>query len=353
MKIGLLSSDFKEINKYENIEILKYIKKYFQEFTIFDVDKIEIYIVGNEVKVFYFDDKKKIDLNSYDVILIRKTRGFSEQIVDIIQAINNIKNAPLILDEPKSFSKPTSKINSLIKRHKNFNQPKTQIILNPKKEIYETILKFPVVVKPTHGRGGLAVTICNSIQEIEKSRMSYINDKNSKKEFLGYGILIQEYIDFDEEYRVNIINGKAVGSVVKKSDIKIKNANRGAKFIVKNNKKVIKLAEEIAQLHQLFFAGVDIVRKGEEYYVIECNRNPSFQEFDNAIQGNIANILIKTIYNRALEYKNKEEKSMQLDFYKETITIQNKKSSKKRKGKWIGSRIRNTKYLPQIKSKTS
>jgi len=319
MKIGLLSSDFKEINKYENIEILKYIKKYFQEFTIFDLSKIEIYIVNNEVKVFYFYENTKIDLNSYDVLLIRKTRGFSEQIVDIIQAINNIKNSPLILDEPRSFSKPTSKVNSLIKRHKNFHQPQTQIILNPQKEIKETMLDFPVVVKPTHGRGGLGVIICNNIKEIEKTRVSYINDKSNKKEFLGYGILIQECINFDEEYRVNIINGKAVGSVVKKSDMKIKNANRGAKFIVKNNQKVIKLAEEIAQLHQLFFAGVDIVRKGEKYYVIECNRNPSFQEFDNATHGNIANILIEKIYDRTLEYKNKKKQSMQIDLPKETI----------------------------------
>jgi len=312
MKIGLLSSDFKEVNKYENIEILKYIKKYFKEFTIFDLSKIEIYIVDNEVKVFYCD-KKKIDLNSYDVILIRKTRGFSEQIVDIIQAINNIKNAPLILDEPKSFSKPTSKINSLIKRHKNFNQPKTQIILNPQKEIYETMLEFPVVVKPTHGRGGLGVTVCNNIKEIEKTRVSYIHNESNKKEFLGYGILIQECIDFDEEYRVNIINGKSVGSIIKKSDIKIKNANRGAKFIVKNNQEVITLAEDIAQLHQLFFAGVDIVRKGNEYYVIECNRNPSFQEFDNATKGNIANILVKKIYDRTLDYKNIINQNIMID----------------------------------------
>lgn len=334
MKIGLLSSDFKETNKYENIEILKYIKEYFKDYTIFNLSQIEIYMLDKAVEVFYIEKNKKINFNTYDVIFIRKTRGFSEQLVDIIQSISNIKNPPLILDEANSFSRPTSKINSLLKRHTHFKQPQTQIILNPQKKIMDTLLEFPVVVKPTHGRGGLGVQICNNIQDIEKARLRYISDDVQQQEFLGYGILIQKCIEFEEEYRINIINGKSVGSVVKKNDLKIKNANLGAKFILKHNKKVIKIAEKVAELHQLFFAGVDIVRKGNSYYVIECNRNPSFKAFDKATNGYLAETLIQEIHKKTLEY---QSNSFSVNRNNNSLPSNNKtcfkkKSNKRRKG---------------------
>jgi glutathione synthase/RimK-type ligase-like ATP-grasp enzyme len=294
MKIGLITSDYNELEKYEISEIIKYMKLYFDEYTIFDLSTFQI-TISDTIEVFCNIDDKKVNLNSYDVILIRKTRGKVEQILDIITALSSTKNAPLILDLPESFNKPTSKINPLINRSKFFIQPKTEIILNIQNEIKNTSLKFPIICKPTHGTGGTDIKICNNIAEINIYRKQYLNTNNKS----GYGLILQEYINFDEEYRVITINGKSIGSVIKQTNKKIKNANKGATFILKNNLKVNQLAEEVSKFQKLFFAGVDIIKKDNIYYILECNRNPGFNAFDIATNQNTAKLLIEEIYHIA------------------------------------------------------
>ena len=120
---------------------------------------------------------------------------------------------------------------------------------------------------------------------------------------MGYGVILQEFIKFDEEYRVNVLDGKSIGCVIKINDKEIKNADQGAIFAEKYNKQVIDLAEKVAKLHKLMFAGVDIGIKNNTLYLLECNRNPAFEAFDQALNQDSAKLLIEKIYNKITSIK--------------------------------------------------
>ena len=124
-------------------------------------------------------------------------------------------------------------------------------------------------------------------------------------EALGHGIIVQKFIDAEEEYRVIVINGKSIGCAKKISKEKIRNAFRGARFKIVEDKKAEELAEKSAKVQNIFFAGVDIIKDREyNYYVIECNRSPLFFEFDQAIKNgteNVANIFVKEVIKEILK----------------------------------------------------
>jgi len=121
--------------------------------------------------------------------------------------------------------------------------------------------------------------------------------------------LIQEKINIKNEYRVLVLNGKSLGCVKKISNKVAKNADQGAYFEKAENKKIEELAQKVAKIQKLFFAGVDIIENEDgKLYVLECNRNPQFRAFEEAYlrAGNsmdIAKILIEEVYQLAMKYK--------------------------------------------------
>lgn len=121
--------------------------------------------------------------------------------------------------------------------------------------------------------------------------------------------MIQEKINIKNEYRVLVLNGKSLGCVKKISNKVAKNADQGAYFEKAENKKIEELAQKVAKIQKLFFAGVDIIENEDgKLYVLECNRNPQFRAFEEAYlrAGNsmdIAKILIEEVYQLAMKYK--------------------------------------------------
>jgi len=186
----------------------------------------------------------------------------------------------------------------MIERCNDFDQPETVVIIDPDNQSIPVNFPFPAVVKPTHGFQGKHVKKCETVEEAKKhiAEVARISKTHSEHSSIGYGLLVQEYIDFNEEYRVNVIAGKSIGTIVKISDHWVKNGHMGATFETKRyDQKVIDIAERCTNMHGLFFAGVDIGRKDGDLYLIECNRSPQFKLFDEAIESNTARLLLESI----------------------------------------------------------
>ena len=327
MEFGILNSDFIDYHDaddlpYESKKLIRAANMVLGNCLLINPSKVESVVKDGEAKLLYQGENNKGDieiLNKLDVILVRRTRGFSEEMYDIIDTVDSFTKKPLISDIPESFNRPTSKITSILERLKLFKQANTQIIFNLQNTIKHVEIDFPVIVKPTHGFKGRKIKICNNLSEVNEFIKEISNEKKSRKDIdsLGYGVFVQEFIEFDEEYRVNVIGGKAVGCVVKVSEKAIKNADQGATFMNQYNETVINIAEQVAQVHKLTFAGADIARKGEDYYLIECNRNPAFEEFDSALNHDTARDLIIYLYNKAkkeaeIAKKRKERKERKM-----------------------------------------
>jgi glutathione synthase/RimK-type ligase-like ATP-grasp enzyme len=332
-KIGILNTDFIDYHEsddltYENKQIIKYAKSFFEDCVLIDPTKIQIKLFRENPRILYFSSSlNKGDseiIGKLKAIIVRRTRHFAEQTYDIIAAIHYIYPEIAIYDPPNSFIKPLSKIPSIINRAPYFFQPNTIILPNLDNFPNLANITYPVFVKPTHGFKGRETRICHNERELMsyiKRIRSLVYEDMKEKQTLGYGILIQEYIKFDEEFRVNVIGGQSIGCVAKISDKEAKNADQGAAFVEAHNAKVIEIAEKCATIQNLSFAGVDIAKKNDQYYVLECNRNPAFENFDKALNINTARLIMSFI-NEDLFKKIQQESG----------DGNNKKKSKKKSG---------------------
>ena len=312
MKIGILHSELRDKKIFDlPIDTRKIIYASYNKFGenntyLLNPLNFRINFVDGKCEVEYLFNGKDI-FNKLDVILIRKTRGFEKEIYDLIRVFKYMDKKPLILDPIESFNDPLSKVSSyLIRLNYNIKQPNTAILWK-NANIINIDFNSPYIIKPINGYKGHCVKEIHSIDEIKP----YIEKslKESDENEIGNGFLVQEKINIKNEYRVLVLNGKSLGCVKKISNKIARNADLGADFEKVENKKVEKLAQKVAQIQKLFFAGVDIIEnKDGEFYVLECNRNPQFRAFEEAYLRagnsiNIAKILIDEIYQLTINYK--------------------------------------------------
>jgi len=313
MKIGILSSDIAKNKKIFDlpVELQKIIYASYNKFGesntfLLNPLNFQINFINGKIKAEYFFNNKDI-FSKLDIILIRRTRGFAKEIYDLIRVFKYMDKKPLILDPIESFNDPLSKVSSyLIRLNYNIRQPNTAILWK-NADIINIDFNPPYIIKPINGYKGHCVKEIYSIDEIKP----YIEkcSKESDENEIGNGFLIQEKINIKNEYRILVLNGKSLGCVRKINNKVARNADQGAYFEKAENEKIEKLAQKVAQIQKLFFAGVDIVEnKDGEFYVLECNRNPQFRAFEEAYLRarhciDIAKILINEVYQLAMKYK--------------------------------------------------
>jgi len=132
-----------------------------------------------------------------------------------------------------------------------------------------------MVIKSSYGSCGIGIrrVSVDMVSEIEHGKL--VSQKT----------LIQEYIPYDNDYRVIVLNGKSIGiieRVPRKGDFRA-NISLGAKaFSVdeKDAKEVVELAEYTAKKLECDYAGIDILRHGSKLYVVEANFSPHYEGFE-------------------------------------------------------------------------
>ncbi len=298
-QLGIISSDFigrPTIKEYdwESKELLKSIEKKGIPTLFIDPTKLFIELLDDEIVLFYNHITEDgydtlINISDLKAILVRRTRDFSDQIYDAIDLLRDWAPNTKVYDSPSAFKRPLSKITSFQQRFGKFKQPRSIII--PDNKIPKALpLNFPIIAKPSHGWRGYGVKKCSNYNELKSYFENY--DRN-----LGYGIILQERIDTSEEYRVFVINGKAVDLVHKSNPTSDTNNSAGGAHFTKRKTKrdgeLKEIAEQCAQTHNLTFAGVDLTINNGNIYVIECNRNPEFRAFSSATRINVADRIIE------------------------------------------------------------
>ncbi len=288
MKIGIISSHFENLSRtsvhpYETDQLCASLKRNRIEFELIDVKKITYGIVDNVAYCrFKGIDENEHSVEELDILLVRRTRDYEEIILDFVEYALKADPNLLILDPLDSFHRPTSKVTSIIGRAGVFSQPDTQVISYLSDIIDE--IQYPLILKPSHGYKGEDVTGCSSADELK----AYLSEHLENDTSLGYGVLAQQRLDTEHEYRVVVVGGKSVGCVKKvpAHDNQIAlNATEGATFENYeglNRKNIEALAENVSTHSGLSFSGVDIVEASGSLYILECNRNPQFAAFDNA-----------------------------------------------------------------------
>ena len=164
-------------------------------------------------------------------------------------------------------------------RENSIGVPNTYLSLDDAKNaIKDSILKYPVIIKPRCGMGSLSIYIANDDNELN---VLYNKIKDEIKEsYLKYEatndfdncVIIQEKID-GQEYGLDIINdlnGNYINTIVKKK-IAMRSGETDCAEII-DNIEFINLGEKIGHLSKhIANLDVDIIYDGVKYYVLDMN----------------------------------------------------------------------------------
>jgi ribosomal protein S6--L-glutamate ligase len=135
--------------------------------------------------------------------------------------------------------------------------------------------KWPVILKRIYGTRGQWVERADSLDEgVAKVKAFWAKDAD-KLPIIG-----QEFIK-SFSYRVTIINGKIIQTAIKKSNrwkctgVYIKKVEK-----FKVDAKLRKILKKVIKTMKIGICGVDLLKKGKEWVVLEVNAEPGLDFID-------------------------------------------------------------------------
>ncbi|MDY6768644.1 MAG: hypothetical protein SVW02_00880 [Candidatus Nanohaloarchaea archaeon] len=287
MRIGVASSD----RQNEEDWIVEALEERGHDTVFIEPSQVSYLLKDAELTVRYNGEM----LNDLDLLFMRRTRFDVEASRDLVAAMDTL--GVRTVEKKDVFFNPLSKFYSLLdfvgEDVDNVSIPATAV-LRGDEEVgpIAGAIGYPLIIKPVGGREGEGVTRLDAREELEAE----LTDAS-------FPLLLQEYLDIDEEYRVLVVGGEALGTAVKEvgdDEEGARNYAQGAEFRAVDRPAVEEAAVRIAQLTGIDVAGVDIVKDAAgEYYELECNRCPQFEGFSEAhpdvdVAGRIADYLVET-----------------------------------------------------------
>ena len=158
--------------------------------------------------------------------------------------------------------------------------------------------RYPGIVKWKYGFGGKEVFLVRNAADLRRA-----TDLIPQEE-----LLLQEFIDADYEYKVITVGYKALPVVLRfgidnktwRPDFsKAEAINIGHTGAAEGRalQRMVELAEQSAFILKRELAKVDILRKGDKFYVLEANRWPGLKSFEQLTGYNAAREFLRYLRN--------------------------------------------------------
>jgi len=151
--------------------------------------------------------------------------------------------------------------------------------------LLKTCNKDKYILKPNQGTFGEDIEVAHQIT------CEYILEK-----YWSENILVQEKLPNKVDFRVLVLNGKALGIMQRKAPEEqlVTNYSSGGVVSAIKNRKLEDIAIKAAGALKCEYAGVDIMfSKKDEPLILEVNRNAQFEGFEKVVDVNVAESLIK------------------------------------------------------------
>jgi RimK family alpha-L-glutamate ligase len=144
----------------------------------------------------------------------------------------------------------------------------------------EDNIRFPLVVKTAQGSLGSGVFKASTTKELS----AFLKESDVTGKFF----LFQKYLKINCDYRVLVIDKKAIGVIERKCSKKnewrtnVSLGGNASKLIGGKSLKIKKLAENTAKKMSFDYVGVDILEHKGKLYIIEVNSLAQFRGFETA-----------------------------------------------------------------------
>jgi glutathione synthase/RimK-type ligase-like ATP-grasp enzyme len=238
------------------------------------------------------EENLKNKIKECDIFFNNSAEDFSLEIAKTIEILGK-----KVIDDPKLFYFNEDKWLFFVEcQNAKIPVPKTILlsenIPTAKKELKEMNC-WPIILKRIEGTCGEYVDKAENLKEAEKIITKFW-DKGKEK----LPIIAQEMI-LSPSYRVTLIGGKVVQTAIKK--------NHGWKSTgvyektfdkFKIDKKLNGILKKVYKICHINICGIDLLKKDNEWVVLEINAQPAFDFFEDErekIIGEVLNFLKKQI----------------------------------------------------------
>lgn len=186
--------------------------------------------------------------------------------------------ASRIVNTPRSIATCASKVlTSVLIERAGIPSPKTLFTRDE-----DTAARFiaslgKVVIKPVYGFDGHGIFLIDSPDQLGSPPW-----------------YLQEYIPNDRDYRIFVIDGDAVGAIMRVSDTLAHNIHQGGSGIPCGiDDAMQEVAGAAARVVGVDYGGVDLLRTGDGYCVLEVNGTPNWHCMAVPIPALLASYLIE------------------------------------------------------------
>lgn len=162
---------------------------------------------------------------------------------------------------------------------------------------------FPCIIKKNVSTVGKFVEIVNSSEEANQFiKDTFEKAQNNILPLNRIRFLLQEFVEESKgvDYRVLCLGGKIIGAMKREASEGFKsNVSLGGKATqVPVDKKMKEYSMKIMKEGNLFYAGIDFMKKGDDYLAIEVNTSAQFKGFEAATGINVAEKIIKELIKK-------------------------------------------------------
>ncbi|HPD81470.1 MAG TPA: ATP-grasp domain-containing protein [Candidatus Pacearchaeota archaeon] len=281
--IGILYGEQKELGREEKIFVRLAKRK-----------KIDLVLINTSKET---DDKKIEDkIKKCDIVYNNIGEGAGIEIAKTVEALGKT-----IIEPPETYYFIEDKWMFFLKCKENGVPTPETILLSDNIILAKSELKkfkrWPVILKRIHGTWGEFVEKANNLEEAEK-----IIKKFWKKSLERHPIIAQEFIR-SPSYRITVIDNKIVQTAIKENiGWKATGLHKGKfkrfkKFEV--NSKLERIIKKVVKFSGIGICGIDLLKKGDSWFVLEINAAPGFDFFLNERKK-----LLECVLDYLIKYKN-------------------------------------------------
>jgi ribosomal protein S6--L-glutamate ligase len=293
-KFGLIS-----LGSVSSNMILEEAKKIFDEADLIDIRKIEIRMDSGKTSVLYDGNI----LTDYDCLLMRGSYKYSTLLYGLSEIYKDKCFVPI--DSNAHLLAHNKFMTHLyLSKSKNLKMPNTYFAakITETKSFLKT-LNYPIILKFPSGTHGKGVIFAESA--------SSANSMVDALDVFKQPVLVQDYINIKSDIRIIVAGNKIIGSmkrIANNGDIRA-NAHQGGNaepFIP--NLQIKEMCIEAAKLINAQICAVDIIESDYGPLILEVNTSPGLQKISEVTKKNIAEEMVKFMYDETTKIKGSKEK---------------------------------------------
>ena len=208
--------------------------------------------------------------------------GTLQQITTRLNILQSLKVLGVsVYNDGKAIERTVDKAMTSFLLHKNgVATPKTWVC-ESSKQAENIIASNPqLVIKPLFGSQGAGVRL------VDKMPLPMDN-------YVDGVFYLQTFIKAPSDYRVLVVNNKAVAAMKRTGETWLHNVAQGAQCEKTDEKDVLSIALQAALVLDIAYCGVDVIRdKNKQLFVLEINSIPAWRGLQSVTDVSIAQVLV-------------------------------------------------------------